>query len=190
MKHSRSSSLIYTVAGLIGLMAISRWHHFGSVDFLPDASLAVFFLAGLWLGSRWVMWALVGVAVLVDTLAIQVAGVGGSCVTPAYGFLLLSYVLTWLAGRWSSRAAEQLSTNSQARLVAIAVITFSIAFLISNASFYALSGYFADQSVQTYATNVSAYYLSYTGWSLLYLMLGLALKRIVQRQPRFEPAST
>ncbi|MGF1545740.1 MAG: hypothetical protein ACFCUG_00270 [Thiotrichales bacterium] len=179
MKQSRSSSLIYIVAGLIALMVVTRWHHFGSVAFLPDASLAVFFLAGLWVGSRWLLWTLVGVAVLVDTLAIQVAGVGGSCVTPAYGFLLLSYGVTWLAGRWSGRALERPSPLGYARIAAIALATFSLAFVISNASFYALSGYFTDLSVAQYAAQVATYYLSYSGWSAFYLALGLALRHAI-----------
>lgn len=33
------------------LMAATRFHHFGSALFLPDASLAVFFLAGFYLSG-------------------------------------------------------------------------------------------------------------------------------------------
>ena len=37
---------------LMFLMAVTRFHHFGTSIFLPDASVAVFFLAGLWVGGR------------------------------------------------------------------------------------------------------------------------------------------
>jgi len=38
------------IAGLVLLMALTRYNHFGSSVALPDASYAVFFLGGLFLG--------------------------------------------------------------------------------------------------------------------------------------------
>lgn len=38
---------------LAGLMAATRFNHFGSPVSLPDASLAVFWLAGLYLRPYW-----------------------------------------------------------------------------------------------------------------------------------------
>ena len=38
---------------LMGVMALTRFDHFGSTFALPDASLAVFFFAGLSVISPW-----------------------------------------------------------------------------------------------------------------------------------------
>jgi len=42
----------YLPIALIALMALTRFHHFGDVLHLPDASLAVFFFAGFYRKKR------------------------------------------------------------------------------------------------------------------------------------------
>src|ERR1019366_1511685 len=92
------------VAGLVLAMVLTRFNHFGSSVALPDASLAVFFLGGLYLakapGARWIFAALLVEAALVDYYAITVIGTSAWCVTSAYGFLALAYGAMWFAGNW------------------------------------------------------------------------------------------
>ena len=68
------------VAGLILVMAATRFNHFGSAVSLPDASFAVFFLCGLYLArftraSTIVFIALLLEAGLVDYYATSVQGI-------------------------------------------------------------------------------------------------------------------
>ncbi len=67
-------------------MAVTRIHHF---DVLPDASWAIFFLAGFWLrgSARWAFPLLMAEAVLVDFVVITQQGMSfwsQYCVSPAY----------------------------------------------------------------------------------------------------------
>jgi hypothetical protein len=115
-------------------------------------------------------------AALVDYLAISVGGVSSYCVTPAYLVLIPTYAVLWWAGRWYGR---RLTDNGHAivALVVLVLVGTTVAFLISNGGFYALSGYFASLSLMTYATRVARYYPSYLGWTALYAVVGVAILR-------------
>lgn len=158
------------------VLAVTRSGHFGSIAMPPDATLAVFFLAGAFVASAWLVPLLLLEAALVDYLAISVDGVSSYCVTPAYLFLIPTYVTLWWAGRWYGRRL----TDKGHAIVALAfavIVGTTVAFLISNGSFYALSGYFASLSFTTYATRVAQYYPPYLGWTALYAGLGVAVLR-------------
>ena len=67
------------VAGVLLALALfaTRMEHFGTPVSLPDASLAVFFFAGLWLAHRSAFLLLLGVAVATDYYAFARSGVSG-----------------------------------------------------------------------------------------------------------------
>ena len=151
--------------GLSTLMAITRFHHF---SLLPDASLAVFFLAGLWaLPWGWAWFS--ALAVLIDYLAIRYGGVSSFCITPAYVFLLPTYGGMWLGGFLSRK-------KPPAVIFATLVSATLIAFLLSNLSFYAFSGYFAATEFKTYAAQVLPYLAPYLLAPLTYVALILLLR--------------
>ena len=57
------------------LMALTRPHPIGALTHLPDASIAIFFAAGFYLG-RWLLFALYfSFAMLLDFLSITTGGV-------------------------------------------------------------------------------------------------------------------
>src|SRR5687767_15995537 len=91
---------IWIGSGLVGLLIATRDYHFVTLDLLPSASYAVFFLAGFYLAPRWVFPALWCIAALVDLSAITIGGVSALCVSPAYAFLIPAYGALWLAGRY------------------------------------------------------------------------------------------
>lgn len=159
-------------AALVLAMAATRYHHFGSAIGLPDASLAAFFLAGAGLHSaRWFAL-LLAEAALVDALAITVGGVSAWCVTPAYPVLALAYGAAWCAGRWHAIQPQP----SLLRLALAAVGGVSTAFVVSNASFYALSGYFTELGLSEYAHRVARYYPPYLLNTLGYVALAVLLR--------------
>ncbi|MFZ2406714.1 MAG: hypothetical protein WAW41_16390, partial [Methylobacter sp.] len=59
----------YLPIPLIALMVLTRFHHFGDVLHLPDATLAVFFFAGFYRKKALFVFLLV-VAGLIDYIAI------------------------------------------------------------------------------------------------------------------------
>lgn len=183
---------IVAMAGLILLMSATRFHHFGSVTFLPDATLAVFFLAGLYLmrnsadatatrllsANGVVFMVLLAVAGGIDYVAVNFGNVSDWCVTPAYLFLLPTYAIMFFAGGWCQRYKPlQLSGGLQTAVVV--VCSASAAFLVSNVSFYLFSGRFADMSWLTFGNGVLQYYLSYVGYAVIYSVAVLGLHALI-----------
>ena len=163
---------------LMALMAATRFHHFGTPFALPDASLAVFFFAGLWLGGRYLFALLLAEAGLIDYLAITKLGVSDFCFSNAYAFLAVSYGAMWLGGKWCRQSDTLTLVNSTQRLAAMTTAT-SVAFLISNGSFYWLSGRPSDTSWEQYADSFAAYFPSYLGMTLAYGVAIFSLTTII-----------
>ncbi len=170
---------------LMLLMAMTRMQHFGGQFTLPDASLAVFFAAGLWLTRSIWFWVFCIWAALIDGFAIQQMGVSDFCVTSAYVFLLPTYALVWAGGRLG-QPYFNLEINKVLGLLALAGLVISGAFLISNGSFYVLSGQFAGHWAD-YLDNVVRYYPSYVFYSLAYvvfvIVIGLVFRAVTEHLP-------
>ena len=155
--------------GLIALMAATRMHHFGTSLHLPDASLAVFILAGFFIASPLLFGALLAEAALIDYLAITQFGVSDFCVTPAYWALIPTYAVLWFAGRRYAHI-HQTTLRGLGVFAAISFAALSIAFLISNGAFYAFSGRFPDMSMAEYTARVTQYYVPYLTSAVVYLV--------------------
>jgi len=142
------------------LMAATRGHHLGALEYVPTASWAVFFLAGIYLRSPWVFPALLAEAALLDFAAISWAGVDDFCVSPAYSFLLPAYGMLWGAGRWYvGRHSESVTS-----LLPLALGLFmgtALCELISSGSFYFFSGRFEQTSLTQFASR----FVKYFPWS-------------------------
>lgn len=172
------------------LMAATRSHHFGSAMFLPDATLAVFFLAGFYLANLRSAALLAFIFLLleaggVDYYAIVFRGVSDWCVSPAYWFLIPTYGVMMWTGKWFAGRAQN-SVQGLATFAAASFVSSSMAFLISNGSFYLFSGRYPNTNLSEYASRVAQYYPPYLGSSLMYL--GLALLVHVAATSLHKPA--
>lgn len=165
---------------LAALMAATRFYsHYGSSISLPDASLAVFFLAGFYLARLSLPAAAAFILLLleaggIDYYAIVFRGVSDSCISPAYWFLIPTYACMWYAGRWFA-AHQQMQRADLGLLAAVAWGSTTVAFMISNGSYYLLSGKFADMSLMQYAGRVAKYYPQCLSCAMLYLACAAAL---------------
>jgi hypothetical protein len=175
---------------LVLLMAMTRYNHFGSTVALPDASYAVFFLGGLFLGrvrGALAIFALLLIeAALVDYYAINFAGISGWCMTSAYAFLVFAYGALWFAGYWYA-PRHALTLKGLAGLLSVAAAAGSAAFIIANVSFYLLAGYFDSMGVMQYVAGVSQYYASYVAVAVFYIGAAMCvqmLHALLVRQPR------
>lgn len=142
---------------LATLMGVTRGYHFTALEQLPSASWAVFFLAGVFLRSRWVFPALLAEAALLDFVPITWGGVSTFCVSPAYGFLLPAYGTLWLAGHWYAKEHR----DTVATLFPLAmnmVVGAAVCELISSGSFYVLSGRFDHATVAEFASQFARYF--------------------------------
>ena len=163
---------IWLTAAMMLLMAMTRFNHFGSGAILPDASYAVFFLGGLFLGRMRgglaIFALLLAEAALIDYYAINYRDVSGWCVTSAYAFLAFAYASLWYVGRWFA-PRHDLTAKGLLGLLAAAAAATSLAFVIANVSFYLLAGYFPGMSVAEYTSRVAQYYGSYVGIAVIYI---------------------
>ena len=187
IRSARWSASLVIVALVVAILS-TRVNHFGDAVSLPDATLAAFFLAGLWLRSFWPFVALLAAAGLADQWAFR-QGMSDWCVTPAYVFLLPTYACLWFAGR-ASRNLDAVSLAGAARLAANLLAATAVAFIVSNASFFLLSGYFQGMSGLEYWRATARYFPPYAAWAFAYVafMLGAALPlRRTTRAARVDP---
>lgn len=175
-------------AALAALMAATRFNHFGSAVSLPDASLAVFFLGGLYLSrsarvSMVAFIALILEAGLIDYYATSIQGTSDWCMTPAYWFLIPTYGSLWFVGRWLAHRHTMKGHTVEGPMESKALIGFvvaawaanSFAFVFSNAAFYLFSEHFATMSVVEYTSSVAQYYVSYVSVAQLYIACAVAM---------------
>jgi hypothetical protein len=152
--------------------------HFGTEFNLPDASWAVFWMMGIFTAQvAWPMLLLVA-CVGVDYFVIS-AGVSAYCMTPAYPFLIPAYLSLWALGRWS-RSQLPLHAAALPKLALSILVGVTSCFLISNTSFYVMSGYFAQMPFVMFAQSVARYWPYYLLHTAIYASVGLVIHYIVQ----------
>lgn len=166
------------------LMLATRISHFGSALALPDASLAIFFLGGLFMmqSARLSIVAFVALIVeagLIDYYATSVQGVSDWCFTPAYWFLIPTYGSLWMVGRWFS-LNHSVQGKGMTVLILAAWAVNSFAFMFSNITFYLFSEHFTQMSLMEYAARVSQYYISYVSVAMMYVACAVAMQVIYQ----------
>jgi hypothetical protein len=167
--------------GLMACMAATRFHHFGDTLHLPDASWAIFFIAGFYLSPVWLL-ALMTEAFAIDYASIGMLGTSAFCVTPAYAALIPAYAALWFGGRWTARKAAA-DMQSLAKLTGAALASTLVAFAISNGAFYWLGGRVAETSLAQFMHTWIDYAPSFLGSTLMYLAVAAVVQMLVlQRQ--------
>jgi len=154
---ARSQLLI--ALGLAILMAATRGHHFATLQHLPSASWAVFFVAGLYLRPRWVLTALLAETWLLDFAAFTWGNSSGFCLTPAYVFLLPAYSTLWFAARLYAKHYHFAWRTLLPLGLSILLGAF-VCELFSSGGFYFFSGRFAEPTFAEFATRLVRYFPS------------------------------
>lgn len=178
MTNSLPAQIKPGAIALMVLMAATRFHHFGNAISLPDASLAVFFLAGLWFGGILLFVSLLLEAGLIDYIAISQFSVSDFCISPAYVFLIPAYAAVWFGGRFCKGFGSQKVSHLAIQFVML-IVAVSLAYLISNGSFYLLSDKFTETSWGDYTTHFMRYYSSYMQYAVLYTVSIYAVVQLV-----------
>ena len=153
---SKSQQLVIGLL-LVALMAFTRGHHFSSINVLPSASLAVFFLAGFYLTGKSIFPILLIEAAALDYAAITWGGVSSFCVSPAYSLLLPAYGTLFLAGQWYSQR-YQFTWSTLLPLGTSLLSASVISELFSSGGFYAFSGRFAEPTLIEFVPRFIKYY--------------------------------
>ncbi len=180
-------------ASLAALLAATRLHHFGAV---PDASWAVFFIAGFYLvrDARWAFPVLMALAVLVDWIAITRQGLSfwsHYCVSPAYWCLVPAYFAMWAGGTWLRRRVGGGAFADVARLVGSLAVAVVVCHLIAQGSFYWISSSVAEPTVAGWWKNYTDWLLPYARVAAMYVgaaaMLHVLATRVLPRQAGARP---
>jgi hypothetical protein len=161
-------------AALAMLMICTRGQHFVSVDALPSASWAVFFLAGAMLGRAWIFAALFVLASLLDLGSLAAGTIGQWCISPAYWVLVPAYGSLWLAGRRYARW-HAFTLPGLARLALLLAVATLMAYVFSGGGFYFFSGRYAAPTPGGFVLRIAHYYPQKLGVLAGYVGVGLAV---------------
>ena len=180
--QSTRSLLVFGVLAL--LMVLTRFPPAATAVHLYDASWAVYFVAGFYLAARW-RWAfpaLMTLAVAVDYAAIRYMNVSNYCVTVAYWFLIPTHATLWLGGAWL-RQHEHRGLRGAGLLLVSLLLSTSLAFLISNGSFYWIGDHVVNASWSGWWVNLKSWYPSFLGLTAAYVMFVATVHAILAGSP-------
>ncbi len=177
--------------GLGALMAATRLNHFGAI---PDASWAVFFIAGFYLrGSvRWAFPALMAIAVAVDYAVITAGGQSfwsHYCVSPGYWFLVPAHLSMWAGGSLLRRHHGAGSFKTLGLLLVSVFASTAACHLFAQGGFYWLSDAVAQPTVAGWARNYADWFLPYLRTASLYIALAAVVHVAVAALLRRTPAA-
>jgi hypothetical protein len=166
-----SRSTQFAIAALLALaMLATRGTHFASVDALPSASWAVFFLAGVFLRPAGFFVALFALASTIDLTLLESGQISDWCLSPAYWALLPAYGALWGTGRlYARRHRDQPGTLLPLGLGLIGGA--SLAYLCSGGGYYFFSGRTAEPTLAGFAERVPQYLPTSLGTLALYVGL-------------------
>ncbi len=153
---------------LVSLMIITRGHHFASLQNLPDASWAIFFLAGMYLRSAWPLLGFFALSWWLDFAAYTWGGTSGFCLTPAYIFLLPAYSALWFAGRWYANQ-HQFAWRTLMPLSLSILVGLSLCELFSSGGFYFFSGRFEETTLVEFGSRLVKFFPMYIESFLFYI---------------------
>lgn len=148
-------------------MLLTRGSHVLTSVSLPDASLALLLIGGLYLRKAFWFAFFVVLATIIDFSAAAIDSVQAFCLTPGYWGMLPTYAVMWLAGLWLSQQTNHLDVLKYAFSGILA--TF-LAFVISTQSYYLFSGRFPASGVIESLQHGWEYLPSYMGFTVMYLI--------------------
>jgi hypothetical protein len=168
---------------LIALIVLTRSSHFGTSFLLPDATIAALFLTGMLMQKiRWLAIA-IAVAFAVDFYALGFAGVADYCMSLGYWGLIPTYAMVWGVGRYIAKQEKPFAVQV---FVTAALMATSLAFVLSNAFWYAFSDKVNSLTITEFSARVAPYFTPYLGYTVFYLgsawLAQAAFKKLAMRQ--------
>jgi hypothetical protein len=162
-----SSKHLAIAAALAFFMLLTRGSHVLTHVALPDASLALLLIGGLYLRKAAWFVGFVMLATAIDFSAAAIDSLQAYCLTIGYWGMLPTYAAMWLAGVWLGKQANGLDA---VKFSLAALVSTLVAFVISTQTYYLFSGRFPNHGlVETiqYGWNYLPSYLAYTAMYLV-----------------------
>ncbi len=154
-------------AAIAFFMLLTRGSHVLTHVALPDASLALLLIGGLYLRKAGWLALFVVLATAIDFSAAAIDSLQAFCLTVGYWGMLPTYAAMWLAGAWLGKQANGLDA---VKFSWAALVSTLVAFVISTQTYYLFSGRFPNHGlVETmqYGWNYLPSYLAYTAMYLV-----------------------
>ena len=179
-----STSRRLTVLALLMLtLGATRINHFAAI---PDASWAVFFIAGFHLRA-WTRWAfplLMAQAVLVDGWVISAMGLDfwqHYCVSVGYWMLLPAYFALWAGGMLLRRGYAGAHWTVLPRAALLLIASVIVCHLFAQGGFYWTSSNVAGPTLAGWWKNYTDWLGPYLSTAALYVALAAALQLAVEQ---------
>lgn len=176
LKLNLNKQQILVAVTLVFFMLLTRGSHVLTSVSLPDASLAIFLLGGLWLKRAGWFAGFFMLATVIDFGAAAFDPAQGFCLTNGYWGLIPAYGAMWLAGRWLSTQQDAFSALPYA---IAGLVSTLLAFVISTQSYYLFSGRFPDAGIWEALQHGWEYLPSYIGFTAMYLAGVWVIKQLL-----------
>lgn len=186
MNRVQTTKNIMIAAAIAFLMLLTRGSHVLTSVSLPDASLALLLIGGLYLRKATWFVLFVVLATVIDFSASAINSWYGFCLTDGYWGMLPTYVVMWIAGVWLSKQADSLDVVKCAFAGLLA--TF-LAFVISTQTYYLFSGRFPNNGISETIQYGWNYLPSYLGFTAMYLVAFWALAKALPKLGLVKSAS-
>lgn len=160
------------------LMLLTRGSHVLTSVSLPDASLALLLIGGLYLRKAVWFAFFVALATVIDFSASAIDSWYGFCLTAGYWGMLPTYAAMWLAGVWLSKQRDSLDVVKYAFAGLLATL---VAFVISTQTYYLFSGRFPNNGISETIQYGWDYLPSYMGFTAMYLVAFWALAKALPK---------
>jgi hypothetical protein len=162
-----ASKHLAIAAAIAFFMLLTRGSHVLTHVALPDASLALLLIGGLYLRKAVWLVGFVMLATAIDFSAAAIDSLQAYCLTIGYWGMLPTYAAMWLAGVWLGKQSNGLDAL---KFSLAAMVSTLAAFVISTQTYYLFSGRFPNHGlVETiqYGWNYLPSYLAYTAMYLV-----------------------
>jgi len=179
MNTTQTTKHIMIAAIIAFLMLLTRGSHMLTSVSLPDASLALLLIGGLYLRKAAWFGFFVVLATVIDFSASAINSWYGFCLTVGYWGMLPTYVAMWLAGVWLSKQTDSLDI---VKYTFAGLLATFLAFVISTQTYYLFSGRFPSNGFIETIQYGWGYLPSYMGFTAMYLVVFWAF---VKTLPKF-----
>ena len=173
-----SHTKIILAAVIAFFMLLTRGSHVLTSVSLPDASLALLLIGGLYLrkAAWFVLFAVL--ATVIDFSAAAIDSIQAFCLTDGYWGMLPTYAVMWLAGIWLGKQANSMDV---VKFTGASVAATLAAFVISTQTYYLFSGRFPDAGIVESMQHGWEYLPSYMGFTMMYHAAFWALTKALPR---------
>jgi hypothetical protein len=147
MLTKKNKILTFEIGSIVSLaivMFLTRGSHISTLYALPDASLALFLIGGIYLRQVRFFIALFLVGLFIDFGAAALDPKLGFCLTKGYWGLIPTYAVLWVCG-FDLNQRERLQKLSV--FIPIVSIAIVLAFIISTQTYYLFSERFGNPNL-------------------------------------------